>query len=241
VKLFATNRGRPACWICSATLGGGLVGGDRIRLTANVEAEARAVLTTQASTKVYRSLRPADQTLSATVDSGAFLAVLPDPIVCFADADFAQMQRYELHSAASLVVLDWMTSGRHEAGERWAFAHYESRLAILRDDRQILHDAFVLTRDLDSVGDRMGRFEVLLTAVLTGPLVADVAASILEEAARAPIIKHADLIVSASRLRDGSTLLRMAGLSVEQVGQAFRRYSTFLVPLLGDDPWSRKW
>ncbi len=101
--MFATNPGRPACWIYAATLGGGLVGGDQIRLTAEVEAEARAVITTQASTKVYRSLTPSTQTVSATLDSGAFLAVLPDPVVCFADADFAQTQRYDLHEDASLV------------------------------------------------------------------------------------------------------------------------------------------
>ena len=146
VKVFATKRGGAACWIYTATLGGGLVGGDAVRLTAEVESGARAFLTTQASTKVYRSLRPASQTISATVDAGGLLAVLPDPIVCFAAADFTQTQRYELRGDANLVFLDWMTSGRHGTGERWAFSRYESRLAILRDDRQILRDAFVLER-----------------------------------------------------------------------------------------------
>jgi len=241
VKVFATKRGRSACWIYAATLGGGLVGGDEIRLTAEVEAGARALLTTQASTKVYRSLRPASQSISVTVDAGAMLAVLPDPIVCFTAADFTQTQRYDLRGDATLVFVDWMTSGRHEAGERWAFSRYESRLVILRDNRQILYDAFVFEHDLDSIVERMDRFEVLLTAVLTGPLVADGAAMILQHATRSPIAKHADLILSASPLRDGGTLLRMAGISVEQVGRALRDYLTFLFPLLGDDPWSTKW
>ena len=241
MKVFATKRGRSACWIYAATLGGGLVGGDEIRLTVDVEAGARALLTTQASTKVYRSLRPASQTISATIDVGALLAVLPDPIVCFGAADFTQTQRYELHGDASLVFIDWMTSGRHEAGERWAFSRYESRLVILRDDRQILYDAFVLEHDLDSIAQRMDRFEVLLTAVLTGPLVANGADMIHQHITRSSIAKHADLIVSASPLRDGGTLLRMAGISVEQVGRALRDYLTFLFPLLGDDPWSTKW
>jgi urease accessory protein len=210
-------------------------------LSVDVEVDARALLTTQASTKVYRSLQSASQTVSATVDRRGLLVVLPDPIVCFSDADFTQTQRYVLRGEASLVVLDWMTSGRHEAGERWAFSRYQARLTILRDDREILRDAVVLERDPDPVVERMGRFEVFLTAVLTGPLVAESAASILTRTNLRSIIKHDDLILSALPLRDGGTLVRMAGVSVEQVGRVLRDDFAFLLPLLGDDPWSRKW
>lgn len=246
VKVFATRGGRSACWVYAATLGGGLVGGDELQMTVEVEAGARALLTTQASTKVYRSLRPASQRLSATVDAGGLLAVVPDPIVCFASAHFAQTQSYALSGDASLVVVDWMTSGRHQAGERWAFSRYENRLAISRDGRPVFYDAFVLEPDLDSIVERMGRFEVVLTAVLMGPLVQDAADLILEEASRSPVVKNSDVIASASKFGgsgpgDSGTLLRIAGVSVEQVGRALREYLTFLCPLLGDDPWSRKW
>jgi urease accessory protein len=241
VKVFAMRRGRTACWVYAAALGGGLVGGDHLDLNVDVEPDARALLTTQASTKVYRSLRGASQTVTANVDRRGLLVVLPDPIVCFSEADFTQTQRYVLSGEASLVVLDWMTSGRHEAGERWAFSRYQARLTILRDDREILRDAVVLERDPDPVAERMGRFEVLLTAVLTGPLVAESAASILTRTHLRSIIKHDDCILAASPLRDGGTLVRMAGVSVEQVGRVLRNDFAFLLPLLGDDPWSRKW
>ena len=64
---------------------------------------------------------------------------------------------------------------------------------------------------------------------------------ILRQTMQTPITRGADLVVSASRLGDGGTLLRMAGVSVEQVGRALRECFAFLSPLLGDDPWSRKW
>jgi urease accessory protein len=179
--------------------------------------------------------------MAATVDARGLLVVLPDPIVCFAEADFLQSQRYQLERDASLVVLDWMTSGRHESGERWAFSRYESHFAVIREKRQILNDAVVLERDLDSVAARMGAFDVLVTAVLTGPLVAAAGESVRRHAAQCPITRHADLILSAAPLPDGGTLLRMAGRSVEQIGRALRTHFSFLSPLLGDDPWSRKW
>ena len=170
-KLIASNGRGATCWVYAATLGGGLVGGDDIQIRADVTAGARALLTTQASTKVYRSLRRSRQTLTANVDADALLAVVPDPIVCFANADFVQTQRYDLHADASLVMVDWMTSGRHAVGERWAFSRYESRFDIRRGSHRVFLDGLVLEPDVDAVVERMGRFDVLLTAIITGPLV----------------------------------------------------------------------
>jgi len=240
-KLIASNGRGAACWVYAATLGGGLVGGDDIQLRADVTAGARALLTTQASTKVYRSLRRSRQSLTATVDADALLAVLPDPIVCFADADFIQTQRYDLHADASLVMVDWITSGRHAAGERWAFSRYESRFDIRRGPHRVFVDGLVLESNVDAVVARMGRFEVLLTAVISGPLVSLAAVELVNRISETSIERGANLVMSAAALRDGGALLRMAGTSVEQVAHALRSDLAFLSPLIGDDLWSRKW
>lgn len=247
-KLIATNGHGTTSWVCAATFGGGLVGGDEIRLRVDVTAGARGLLTTQASTKVYRSLRPARQSLEAFVDADALLAVVPDPVVCFAEADFTQTQRYDLHRDASLVMVDWITSGRHASGERWAFSRYESRFDIRRGSQRIFFDAIVLEPHIDSVVERMGHFNVLLTAVITGPLVAAAAMDIVSRLAQASIDSSTqqgslrrDFVISASRLRDGGALLRMAGTSVEGMGLALREHLAFLSPLTGGDLWRRKW
>ena len=91
------------------------------------------------------------------MDADALLAVVPDPIVCFADADFTQTQRYDLHPDASLVMVDWITSGRHASGERWAFSRYESRFEsdAARPD---FFDALVLEPHSTLSSKRMGPF-----------------------------------------------------------------------------------
>lgn len=238
-KLIESKRHGATCWVYAATLGGGLVGGDHIRLRADVGTGAHALLTTQASTKIYRSLRPCTQSLDATVEANAMLAVVPDPIVCFADADFTQTQRYDLHADASLVAVDWVTSGRHASGERWAFSRYESRIEIRRASRRVFFDAVLLRTPF--LAERMERFDVLLTAVITGPLVARAADEIVNRMSQAPIVRGADLVVSAATLRDSGTLLRIAGSSAEQVGQVLRTDLACLSHLTGDDFWSRKW
>ena len=241
LKLFTTRGVSSACWVYAATYGGGIVGGDAIRLNVDAAQGARAVITTQASTKVYRSLRPASQHVKSSIDDDALLVVLPDPVVCFAGGDFSQHQRYDLQHRGSLVLVDWMTSGRHAAGERWAFHHYSSRIDVRRAGRQILYDTLWLDEGDGPIGERLGGFEVCLTAVVTGPLVADAATSIVSAVSEMGIHRQADLVAAAWMLPDGGALLRMSGVSVEQVGAALRERLFFLGALLGDDPFSRKW
>jgi urease accessory protein len=240
VKVFTTRNSGGACWVYSATLGGGLVGGDMVRMTLEVGRDSVALLATQASTKVYRSLKPASQSLAASIHEDALLAVLPDPVVCFAGADFSQEQRYDVAGRGSLVVVDWITSGRHAAGERWAFNRYRSRIDISRDGRRMFFDGLTLQQETDSIAERMGRFDVCATCIMTGARVADGAAAILQSVSQLPVRTHADTIESACPLA-GGTLWRVAGTNVEKVGTLLRARLSFLQPLLGDDPWSRKW
>ncbi|EOD10978.1 urease accessory protein UreD [Emiliania huxleyi CCMP1516] len=89
------------------------------RLTrVEVEAGAALLLTTQASTKVYRTKRDgiaATQSLNATVDDGGLLVLAPDPVVPYESAAYEQRQRFMLSPAASLVAVDWVLR-RPEAG-----------------------------------------------------------------------------------------------------------------------------
>jgi hypothetical protein len=48
------------------------------------------------------------------------------------------------------------------------------------------------------------------------------------------------LIVGASRVA-GGCVVRMAGVSVEEVGARLRALLACVPSLLGDDPWARKW
>jgi hypothetical protein len=112
---------------------------------------------------------------------------------------------------------------------------------MTRGGRPVVFDAVVLEPDLDSVADRMNRFDSSVTAVVTGPLVSRAIDGIVTRAATHPLAPRADLVVSAAALRDGGLLLRMAGAGVERLGRVLRDYLAFLPPLVGDDLWSRKW
>jgi urease accessory protein len=88
--------------------------------------------------------------------------------------------------------------------------------------------------------NRMGRFNCLALLVVTGPMAADAAVRILAEVEALPVTRKAELIVSASPIRQGA-VVRIAGERGEEVGREVRRRLAFVAALLGDDPWARKW
>lgn len=221
-----------AAWVYTATYGGGLVDGDAIDLDVEVDEGAHAVVTTQASTKVYRSTRESSQRLHARVGRNALLVVAPDPVVCFAGARYRQEQTFDLDASASLVFVDWITAGRHRSGERWAFARYASRLAIRRARHLVVYDAVVLDPADGPVDERMGRFNCLATAVFTGP-----------RAHRAALAspRTEGLLTSAAPLSDDGTIVKLAAESAQDAAEVLSRMIEVIHGEVGSDPWAGKW
>ena len=246
LRLLTPRNHGDAVWVFTSSFGGGLVDGDRQVLDMEVGAGASAYLSTQASTKVYRSVQGASVELRARVDEQALLVAVPDPVVCFADSRFSQRQEFELAGSASLVVVDWVTSGRRESGERWSFAHYASRLIARLDRTLVVHDAVALRREDGDLAARMGRFDVLASVFVLGTPLLRHAASLVEELEAEPVRRTPSQLTVATplahpQLGTVGCVLRIAGQSVESVGRSIRSALSFVPSLLGDDPWARKW
>lgn len=248
LKLLAPRNHGSAAWVFAASYGGGLVGGDRLRIAVEVEPGAAALLGTQASTKVYRSPLGSSQRLDARVAPGGLLVVLPDPIVCFAGSRYEQDLEIALAADASLVLVDALSCGRSARGERWAFDRYAARTRVTRAGRPVLLDALLLDPAHGALLDRMGRFDAIATLVLLGPRARTAdgprgqeAFARIVEASQAPLERRADLVTAASPLGDDGLIVRIAGTSVERVTGATRSALGFLAGELGDDPFLRKW
>ena len=240
LRLLTPRSFGDAAWVYTGSYGGGLVGGDALRLRVRVGAAARAFVSTQAATKVYRSDAATSVALDATVASGGLLVVWPDPVVCFAGGTYDQRQRVDLEAAASLVLVDGMSSGRRASGERWLFDRYSTRLTVRRDGAPVLFDSVRLAQDDGPLAARMGRFDVLGTIALVGPAVQDHAREIVSAIAALEVRRKPDMLVAAAPLA-GGCVVRLAAGSVEQAAQLQRRVLAFVPRLLGDDPWARKW
>jgi urease accessory protein len=238
--LTPSNHGR-AAWVYTSSYGGGLVDGDRIRLDVEVGDGAAAFVSTQASTKIYRSPHGTEATMSARIAPAGLLVLAPDPVVCFARSRYRQVQRFQVADSGTLVAIDWLSSGRRAFGERWMFDEYVATLEVRKAGRLLVHDALALRASDGSLAERLGRFEVLALVTLVGALVRAEAAAIVSTVNARPVARNDEWLIAATALGDEGCVVRIAGTSVERVGRTIRDLLRFVPALLGDDPWARKW
>lgn len=237
--LTPRNHGH-AAWIYTSSLGGGLVDGDRLSVDLDVAPGASALLSSQGSTRVYRSPRGCRNELSARVGEDALLALVPDPTTCFAGARYTQVQDIHLASSASLIVMDLLTAGRSAYGERWAFGSFSSTLRVRRDGRALVDERWLLDPAQGLLPSRLGRFEALGTVLLVGPALAAAREALVAQVGALPITPRAALVRAASPLGPDVLVLRAASTSPEQLLRTAREWLSFLPALLGDDPWTRR-
>ena len=259
LRLLTPGNHGDAAWVFLASLGGGLLDGDHIDIDVDVGEGASALLGTQASTKVYRSAGSAtgslgsSQRLSARVAAGGVLTVVPDPVVCFADARYEQAIEIELAPAASLWLIDGYSCGRSARGERWAFSRYASRTTIVRAGARSIVDATRLDPMEGPLALRMGRFDVVLSLLVVGPRFAGVREAMLSRwsspaglGARAEADSGApargdSVLVAVSPLGSDACILRVAAERFESASRTLRSSFAALAAVLGDDPFARKW
>jgi urease accessory protein len=241
LKLLLPRNHGTGAWVYVATLGGGLVDGDVVALDVDVGPGASALLGTQASTKVYRSPRGTSQRMRARVGGGGLLAVLSDPVSCFAGARYEQRIDVDLaDEEATLVLVDTLTCGRAARGERWAFARYASRTRVSRAGRVVVIDAALLDPAHGDVATRVGKYDAFATVIAVGPRAGGVRAGILAAAAAAPVTPSTRLMTATS-LGPDATLARLAATSAQEAIATVRALVQPVARELGDDPFARRW
>ena len=187
--LMPRNHGR-AAWVYTSSFGGGLVDGDRLVLDIEVGAGAAAFVSTQASTKVYRSPRRRARSPRAQRPTGCSSSRRIRSSASRRPG-IEQTQRFDLAADAGLVLVDWVTSGRHASGERWAFDEYARAFGRARSGTLVVHDALALrprtaTSPTGWAGSTCWRGAAARRAASTAPR------AIVARAAQAPVTRRAD-------------------------------------------------
>ncbi|ROV87698.1 hypothetical protein VMCG_10563 [Cytospora schulzeri] len=191
--------------------GGGLVGGDTVDLSIDVQADARLSVVTQGHTKIFKSASPdivTRQNLHVAVADGAALCLLPDPVQPFAESVYEQTQVFRLRGeGASLCLLDWVTQGRSARGEDWSLVRWVGRNEIWWSaapatssarERLLVRDAVkldgraALSPVVDDLKSTMHGLGIFGTLLLRGPLMKTLGDFFLAEFAALPRIGARD-------------------------------------------------
>jgi urease accessory protein len=142
------------------TTAGGLTGGDRLKLSVTVDAEAVALCTPQAAEKIYRS--PDDSVaqldLSLDVAAGAALEWLPQEMILFDGARLNRRIAVSVTAGSRLLAGDITVFGRTARGERFASGSLLDRWQVRRDGRLVWTDATRLEGDIAAALDHPAGF-----------------------------------------------------------------------------------
>ena len=103
-------------------VGGGYVDGDSYQTEVIVRESSRLALTTQASTKVYKSPRfGVTQSVDYVLENDSELYVKQDSLILYKEADFTQCINVYMSSSATFYYTDIITPGWSEDGKPFQY------------------------------------------------------------------------------------------------------------------------
>ncbi|KAF5385409.1 hypothetical protein D9757_005389 [Collybiopsis confluens] len=159
--------------VYALTYGGGLVGGDSGSTKVFKARKGQRLASVQKS--LDQSTLTSEITFQKTdfaIASEGVLLLLPDPVTCFRSASYSQIQTFRMANDASLIVLDWVTSGRKSVGEDWVLSRYYSTNEIIVEGKRIAKDVMLLEDDKGSpLADKLSPYSCYATLFLRGRMV----------------------------------------------------------------------
>ena len=120
--------------------GGGVLQGDRLELSVDVDDGARLHLDTSSATRLYRMPDgEARSEVELRVGRDACLELVPDPYVPFAGARFLQRTRAFVDETGILLLAEVVAAGRAARGEELVYERFESVLDVRRPSGALLY------------------------------------------------------------------------------------------------------
>ncbi len=123
-----------AARVVLSQLGPGVVRGDAVAIAGHVGAGAHLIVTSQSATRLLGGPRPAGATADWTLDDGAILELISEPLVASADSDYAGQTHIALAASALVLATDVACVPRA--------ARVRLRTIVTRGGRELLYDAF---------------------------------------------------------------------------------------------------
>ncbi|MDK9696313.1 MAG: urease accessory protein UreD [Siculibacillus sp.] len=139
------SHGRDPATAVLINTAGGIAGGDRLAYGARFGAGTRAVVTSQAAERVYRSSATdgslaGEVTTWLAVEAGAFAEWLPQETILFDGAALDRRLEVEMAADARLLLCESVVLGRAAMGERVENCRLVDRFRIRRGGRLVFAD-----------------------------------------------------------------------------------------------------
>jgi urease accessory protein len=190
------------------------------------------------------------QHLMVRLKPHAALYLLPDPVTCFEAASYNQIQHFHLEQNSSLILLDWVTSGRQSRGEDWAFARYYSVNDVIVNSTRIAKDVMLLENNENVAGTparstlahKLAPYSCYGTLILRGPAVKHLIEDLRTRYKELVVFKRRspdDFIWSLSSLSNDGIVVRMAGKETQVVKNWMCTSLARLRDVVGEDAYRK--
>lgn len=101
---------------------GGILQGDRFRMDIELTNSAKAHVTTQSATRIYRMNKNfGTQIINLDVDKNCYLEYIPDQIIPYRDSRFYQVSNIKVHDEATCMYSEILTPGRVASNESFEY------------------------------------------------------------------------------------------------------------------------
>lgn len=190
---------------------GGVVGGDRLHLDADVQPGARALVTTPGATKFYRSSGvPARLTQRLVIADDGQLEWLPQEHIFFAGADVDLRTEVRLAGQGRFIGWEVNCLGRPANDETFDTGRIDNRLTLYRDGEPWFCDRLLIDATHRLHGPARLRGQPVTASLLAAP-VDERLLALVRDRVRPP----ADAWWGATRM-DNLLVVRYLGRSTEQ-------------------------
>jgi len=134
-------QGEQTCYTTILHTAGGIVGGDQLSQSIQLQPETHAVITTAAASKIYRSNGlTASQKINIELGENACLEYLPRETIVFNGAHYQQHLKVNLTSTATFFAWEIVRFGRSARGEQFLQGNWRSRTEVWQDGQLIWVD-----------------------------------------------------------------------------------------------------
>lgn len=156
--LYLDTDGVPCYYLMQ--LGGGYVENEQFRTGVHIKENARAIVTTQAATKVYKCMNdlPSYQENEIIVEDNAVLEFISDNVILFKNAMFKQHTNIRVKDTSTLMYTEGLTSGWSPDGEKFQYNSVQMKLKLYVNDKPVMLDNLKLNPREDDMTS-MGFFE----------------------------------------------------------------------------------
>lgn len=141
-------------------LGGGYVEGEKYKYSINLKEDTRAIITTQASTKVYKCVHgeKTEQETIINLEKNSILEYITDSVILYKDAIYKQVNNIYMDESATLIYSDGITSGWSKEGEEFQYSNVQLKTKVYVNNKIVLLDNLLVNPREDDV-TKLGFFE----------------------------------------------------------------------------------